>query len=65
MKEVMREEKAFNGNVVRLEYNPSDLGNKYKIRFRKPDEYGFRFACSFANIGEAHDYFNKIIEGGR
>ena len=65
MKEIMREEKAFNGNTVRLEYESADLGGKYKIRYKRPGEYGFRFDSSWKSIGEASDYFEKLLTGGR
>ena len=32
-KEILREEKAFNGNLLRLEYNPNDLGMKYAMNY--------------------------------
>ena len=65
MKEIMREEVAFNGNIVRIEYNQFDLGDKYKIRYKKPDEYGFRYETAFGTMGEASRYFDKMITGGR
>lgn len=65
MKEILREEKAFNGNTVRLEYVKGDLGNKYKIRFQKPEEYGFRFDSAWATLGEAVKYFDLLISGGK
>lgn len=64
MKKILREETAFNGNTVCLEYVKGDLGNKYKIRFQKPEEYGFCFDSAWATIGEANSYFNKLIRGG-
>ena len=42
-KTILREEKAFNGNLLRLEYDKFDLGAKYKIRYQRPNERGFRF----------------------
>ncbi len=65
MKEILREETAFNGNVVRIEYEQFDLGGKYKIRYRRPTEFGFRFDSSWATLGEAVKYFDLMIKGGR
>ena len=65
MREVLRDELAFNGNTVRIEYCQFDMGDKYKIKYKKPDEYGFRFETSFATMGEASQYFDKMITGGR
>ena len=62
-KEILREEKAFNGNLLRLEYDKNDLGAKYKIRFQKPNEYGFRFDTAWNTQGEADSYFNKLKRG--
>ena len=62
---IMRKGTAFNGNMVIIEYAQYDLGNKYKVRYQKPDEFGFRFAASFATMGEAQNYFDKLITGGK
>ena len=62
---IMRQGTAFNGNKVIIEYVQFDLGNKYKIKYQKPDEYGFRYETSFATMGEASQYFDKMITGGR
>ncbi len=64
-KVILREEKAFNGNLLRLEYNPDDLGMKYAIRYQKPTERGFRFDTAWGTQGEADNYFNKLMTGGR
>jgi hypothetical protein len=60
----LREETGFNGFLYRMEYNPFGMGCKYRIRYRKPDEYGFRHDTSWATQGEAERYFNKLIKGG-
>lgn len=65
MREVIREQKAFNGNTIRIECSLYDLGNKYKVKYKKADEYGFRFAASFGTLGEACQYFDKMVSGGR
>lgn len=62
---ILREETAFNGNVVRLEYSQFDFGARYKIRYKKPGEYGFRFDTAWETVGEATRYFNKLLTGGR
>ena len=62
---IMREGIAFNGNKVVIEYVQFDLGNKYKIKYQKPDERGFRYEISFPTIGEANQYFDKMITGGK
>lgn len=64
-KEILREEKAFNGNLLRLEYNPADLGMKYAIRYQKPNERGFRFDTCWGTQGEANKYFDLLKSGGR
>ena len=64
-KTIMRQGTAFNGNKIIIEYGQFDLGNKYKVRYQKPDEFGFRFAASFATMGEAQNYFDKLIAGGK
>lgn len=61
---IMQEGKAFNGNTVRIIYEQFDLGNKYKIKYKKPDEYGFRFDTSWATYGEAYRYYQKLLTGG-
>ena len=65
MREIIREGIAFNGNTVRLEFSQNDLGGKYKIKFKKPGEYGFRFGASFKTVGEASNYYDMMITGGR
>lgn len=62
---ILREEVAFNGNLLRLIYCPADLGAKYKIKYQKPDEYGFRYAIAWATHGEANRYFELLMKGGR
>ena len=62
---ILREEVAFNGFLFRLEYNQFALGDKYRIRYQKPYEYGFRYDTSWATMGEAARYFDKLIKGGR
>jgi hypothetical protein len=62
---ILREEVAFNGFLFRLEYNQFALGDKYRIRYKKPDEYSFRYDTSWATMGEAARYFDKLIKGGR
>ena len=64
-KTIMRQGTAFNKNKIIIEYSQFDLGNKYKVRYQKPEEFGFRFAASFATIGEANRYFDNMITGGR
>ena len=64
-KQIIREGTAFNGNVVIVEYSLFDMGNRYKVRFKKPDECGFRFAASFGTAGEALRYFDKMVTGGK
>ena len=64
-KEILREEKAFNGNLLRLEYDKFDLGAKYKIRYQRPNERGFRFDTSWETQGEADRYFDQLMSGGR
>lgn len=64
-KEILREEKAFNGNLLRLEYNSDDLGMKYAIRYQKPTERGFRFDTAWSTQGEANSYFNQLKSGGK
>lgn len=63
--EILREATAFNGNLVRLSYAQFDLGDKYKIRYQKPDEYGFRLDTSWQTQGDASRYFDKLILGGK
>lgn len=62
---ILREEVAFNGNLLRLIYNPYDLGDKYTIKYQKPNEYGFRYNTSHATQGEANRYFDLLLKGGR
>lgn len=62
---ILREEVAFNGNLLRLIYSPADLGAKYKIRYQKPDEYGFRSDTAWSTNGEANRYFELMMKGGR
>ena len=64
-KTILREEKAFNGNLLRLEYDKFDLGAKYKIRYQRPNERGFRFDTAWQTQGEANSYFNQLKSGGR
>lgn len=64
-KVILREEKAFNGNLLRLEYDQFDLGAKYKIRYQRPNERGFRFDTAWDTQGEADRYFNQLKSGGR
>lgn len=63
--EILREDTAFNGNLLRLIYNSADLGDKYSIRYQRPGEYGFRFDTCWATHGEANRYFDKLMTGGR
>lgn len=62
---ILREEKAFNGNLLRLEYDQFDLGAKYKIRYQRPYEKGFRFDTAWSTQGEADSYFNQLKSGGK
>lgn len=64
-KVILREEKAFNGNLLRLEYNKFDLGDKYTIMYQRPNERGFRFDTCWKTQGEANKYFNQLKSGGR
>lgn len=64
-KTILREEKAFNGNLLRLEYDKFDLGAKYKIRYQRPNERGFRFDTAWDTQGEANSYFNQLKSGGK
>ena len=64
-KVILREEKAFNGNLLRLEYDQFDLGAKYKIRYQRPHERGFRFDTAWNTQGEANSYFDELKLGGR
>lgn len=62
---VIREGTAFNGNTIRIIYVQFDMGNKYKIKYSKPEENYFRYETSFPTLGEAVRYFDKMITGGR
>ena len=62
--EILREATAFNGNLVRLSYAKDDIQGKYKIRYQRPDEYGFRFDTSWETQGKASRYVDKLIIGG-
>ena len=64
-KEILREEKAFNGNLLRLEYDQFDLGAKYQIRYQRPNERGFRFDTAWNTPGEAMAYFDLLKTGGK
>ena len=64
-KMILREEKAFNGNLLRLEYNQFDLGMKYSIRYQRPNERGFRFDTAWPTQGEADRYFDLLKSGGK
>ncbi len=61
---ILREEKAFNGNLLRLEYDEADLGAKYKIRYQRPHERGYRFDTAWNTQGEAESYFDQLKSGG-
>lgn len=63
--EIMRKEKAFNGNDVRLTYDRDRIMGKYRVDFQRKGEHGWRYACSFDTAGEGHAYFDKMIKGGK
>ena len=62
---ILREAFAFNGNLVRVIYNKGDMGNKYKIRIKKPEFECFQFVTSFPTMGEAYRYFDLLVNGGK
>lgn len=58
----MFEEKAFNGNIITIDYDQFRLGLQYRVKTKGGS---YTPPVAFGTYGEAYQYARKCVTGGR